>query len=55
MASRRVDGRAVDIGASYFTVSDPEFEPVVTDWQQRGLARPWTDTFHATTDDGTGQ
>ena len=46
MGVRTTDGRPVDIGASYFTVSDPGFEAVVTDWQRRGLARPWTDTFH---------
>ena len=51
MAVRTTDGRPVDTGASYFTVSDPEFESVVTDWQQRGLAHPWTDTFHVY-DDG---
>ena len=40
------DGHIVDIGASYFTVSDPQFRVVVDDWVARGLARPWTDTFH---------
>lgn len=45
MASRRTDGRVVDTGASYFTVSEPAFEQVVQDWRDRGLARPWTDTF----------
>jgi renalase len=35
----------VDIGASYFTVSDPGFAAVVDGWRERGLARPWTDTF----------
>ncbi len=45
MASRRVADRTVDLGASYLTVSDPAFAAVVDDWQQRGLARPWTDTF----------
>ncbi len=45
MASRRIDDRAVDLGASYLTVSDPAFGAVVEDWQRRGLARPWTDTF----------
>lgn len=45
MASRRIDDRVVDTGASYFTVAEPEFEQVVQDWQHRGLARPWTDTF----------
>ncbi len=45
MASRTTEGRPVDIGASYFTVSDPAFTAVVTDWQRRGLAREWTDSF----------
>lgn len=40
------DGRVVDIGASYFTVSTPEFRKVVDDWISRDLARPWTDSFH---------
>lgn len=38
-------GRPVDVGASYFTVSDPRFERVVEGWERLGLARPWTDTF----------
>lgn len=40
------DGRVVDVGAAYFTVDDPGFGEVVGDWIDRGLARPWTDTFH---------
>lgn len=52
MASKRHHGRPVDIGASYFTVSDPEFGAVVADWERRGLARPWTDTFDAVSDSG---
>lgn len=51
LASRRTDDRMVDTGASYFTVSDPVFEAVVEDWRDRGLARPWTDTF-AVAEDG---
>jgi len=46
------DGRVVDIGASYFTVSTPEFRAVVDDWVARDLARPWTDTFHVASSDG---
>jgi predicted NAD/FAD-dependent oxidoreductase len=46
MASRRIDDRAVDLGASYLTVSDPAFEQVVEAWRAAGLAEPWTDTFH---------
>lgn len=45
MASRRIDERYVDTGASYFTVRDGRFDQVVRDWQSRGLAREWTDTF----------
>jgi renalase len=45
MASRTTEGRPVDIGASYFTASDPGFAAVVEDWQRRGLAREWTETF----------
>lgn len=52
MAVRTVDGHAVDLGASYFTVSEPAFEAVVEDWRARGLARPWTDTFHLAGPDG---
>ena len=45
MASRRLHGRPVDLGAAYFTVADPEFAQVVDGWQAAGLARPWTDTL----------
>ncbi len=50
MASRRTDGRMVDTGASYFTVSDDTFRAQVADWEARGLARPWTDTFSVSHD-----
>lgn len=53
MASRRLAGRVVDLGASYFTVDDDGFRAVVEDWQARGLARPWTDTFAALAADGS--
>ena len=45
------DGRVVDVGAAYFTVDDAGFGEVVGDWIDRGLVRPWTDTFHIA--DGT--
>ncbi len=55
MASRRLwdRDRLVDLGASYFTVSDPGFAAVADDWQARGLATPWTDTFCVLEDGGT--
>lgn len=56
MAGRTVDtavGRhVVDTGASYFTVRDEAFRAVALSWQERGLARPWTDTFHISDGDG---
>ncbi|HSK55021.1 MAG TPA: FAD-dependent oxidoreductase [Jiangellales bacterium] len=52
MARRTVEGRAVDLGAAYFTVRDQGFTEVVKGWERRGLARPWTDTFHLGTADG---
>ncbi|GAB3850890.1 hypothetical protein GCM10027610_076570 [Dactylosporangium cerinum] len=40
-----LDGRPVDLGAAYFTVSDPGFAAVVSRWQETGLARPWIGDF----------
>ncbi|GGL91599.1 NAD/FAD-dependent oxidoreductase [Nakamurella endophytica] len=45
MASPELYGRRVDLGAGYFTVRDAAFADVVQRWADRGLARPWTDTF----------
>ena len=45
MASPALHGRPVDLGAAYLTARDPEFTRVVRGWAERGLARPWTDTF----------
>ena len=45
MASRRLAGRVVDLGASYFVPRDAGFQAVVDQWQAQGLARPWTDRF----------
>lgn len=55
MASRRLweRDRPVDLGASYFTVSDPGFAAVVDEWHARGLAAPWSDTFCVLEDGGT--
>lgn len=47
IASRRLWDRPVDLGASYVTTSDDDFLAVVERWRDRGLARPWTDTFTA--------
>jgi len=55
MASRALDGRRVDLGASYLTARDPGFVAVVDDWLARGLARPWTDAFHVASRDGLGE
>ena len=59
MASRRLretgtpfDGRVVDIGASYFTVTDPDFAAVVDEWERAGIVRPWASGFHVAGPDG---
>ena len=52
LASREVSGRAVDLGASYCTARDERFVAVVDDWVARGVARPWTDTFHVAGPEG---
>jgi len=38
-------GHPVDIGAPYFTVRESLFAHQVAEWQQAGLAQPWTDRF----------
>ncbi len=38
--------RPVDVGAAYFTISDPIFESKVNNWTELGLVHEWTDTFH---------
>lgn len=52
MAARTLDGRPVDLGASYLTVRDAAFADVIRGWQDRGLARPWTEVFHVAGPDG---
>jgi predicted NAD/FAD-dependent oxidoreductase len=46
------DGRVVDVGAAYLTVSEPAFRAVVDSWAARGLVREWTDTFHVSSPEG---
>ena len=46
------DGHVVDIGASYFTVSDDGFRGVVDELLRQGVVRPWTDAFHVADADG---
>ncbi|WP_206489257.1 NAD(P)/FAD-dependent oxidoreductase [Rhodococcus sp. KRD162] len=45
MSSPELHGRRVDLGAGYFTVRDQEFTTVVADWESKGLARQWANTF----------
>ena len=53
MSGRTLHGRVVDLGASYLTASPGgPFAAVVADWVDRGLARPWTDTFAVAGPDG---
>ena len=46
LASPTVAGRPVDLGGSYLTAREPAFAAIVDGWGERGLVRPWTDTFH---------
>ncbi|MEJ5915491.1 NAD(P)/FAD-dependent oxidoreductase [Pseudokineococcus sp. 1T1Z-3] len=39
--------RVVDVGASYFVPRATSFAALAASWQDRGLARPWADTFLA--------
>lgn len=55
MATKRLDGRTVDLGASYFTVSDSRFGDQVERWERAGLAHPWTDTIAVLTPDEAPQ
>lgn len=52
LSSRTLWGRPVDLGASYFVPDDSDFDGVVRGWADRGLARPWTDTFAVIDADG---
>lgn len=53
MSSRTINGRVVDLGASYFTAQPgTPFGDVVAGWLNRGLARPWTDTVGVAGADG---
>lgn len=38
-------GRPVDLGAAYFTVSDPGFAALVSRWRDDGLIHPWIGDF----------
>lgn len=45
LASLRLNGRQVDVGAAYITADDRAFHGRMQTWRIDGLARPWTDTF----------
>lgn len=47
MFATPLQGRPVDLGASYFTARYPDFSDIVTHWVKRGVARAWTESFHA--------
>ena len=52
MASPRLHGRPVDLGAAYFTARDPEFVAVVRRWLDAGLVREWTSELAVLGGDG---
>lgn len=45
MASRRLEERAVDIGAQYFTCRHDDFAAAVAIWQRHGVVAPWEGRF----------
>jgi renalase len=52
MASKRLHGRPVDLGAAYFTARDPEFVELVERWRAAGLVREWTSELAVLGGDG---
>ena len=42
--------RVIDVGAAYFTVSDPIFKNKLDEWTKNNLVHEWTDTFHVFND-----
>lgn len=55
MARWTRDGRAVDVGAAYFTARTPDFARLAESWATAGLAHPWTDTFTVADSRGGGE
>ncbi|MBS42394.1 MAG: NAD/FAD-dependent oxidoreductase [Nocardioides sp.] len=47
--------RRTDLGGSYLTVDHPDLQAQVDDWERRGLARRWTDTFLALSPDAPAE
>ncbi len=43
MATRRVEHLQFDHGAQYFTVRDPDFRTVVSEWMAKGAVAEWSD------------
>src|SRR5882757_1096357 len=41
LATRRGEVLSFDHGVQYFTTQDPQFEPVVRQWQAAGIVAPW--------------
>ncbi|MFM1917296.1 MAG: hypothetical protein RJB01_811 [Actinomycetota bacterium] len=46
------DGRVVDYGASYFTISSNDFRAAMAPLLESGIVREWTDTFHVAEPEG---
>ncbi len=50
----KYDGRVFDIGASYFTVSDPDFMELTEVMINAGVVAEWTNAFHIADSQGIG-
>jgi hypothetical protein len=47
MATRRIAEGVFDHGAQYFSVRDPWFQKLVSQWQAEGVVKFWSDGFLA--------
>lgn len=51
LATRRIEGAAFDHGAQFFTVRDPKFRAMVTEWQDAVVVQKWFDGYPSPTND----
>lgn len=55
LANKRLEWGSIDIGAQYFTVSDPRFQQQVLEWQRQGIVAQWDFNPHCLAGSGLTQ